>query len=218
MQKEFTIDHETLNLGGILSMPGQAKSWVIFAHGSGSSRLSPRNNWVAGELNLRGHATLLFDLLTPEEDKNYAYRFNISLLADRLELAVGWLLRSPYYQQQPISFFGASTGAAAALVAASRASANWHLSTVISRGGRPDLVVPATLRKVNVPVLLMVGSFDHEVITMNKLAAAHLPNSMITIIPGATHLFEEPGKLEDVVLHSADWLDNHLRPYQEVRA
>jgi putative phosphoribosyl transferase len=211
MIKEITIEHEGIKLGGHICAVPHARSWVIFAHGSGSSRKSSRNNWVASELNRRGHATLLFDLLTPKEDLNYDNRFNLPLLAQRLALATGWLLRSPNYQGQPLAYFGASTGAGAALVAASKMTPNTPLFTVISRGGRPDLAGKSTLQEVSVPVLLIVGSLDREVITLNEMARTYLRNSELQLVNGATHLFEEAGKLNDVVERTAFWLDERLK-------
>jgi alpha-beta hydrolase superfamily lysophospholipase len=165
---------------------------------------------VANELNRQGHATLLFDLLTPEEDLNYENRFNLFLLADRLKLATGWLLSSPYYKGQPLVYFGASTGAGAALIAASKLTGDFPLLTIISRGGRPDLAGASFLKEVFVPVLLIVGSLDDEVINLNEIAQVHLHNAKLQLVEGATHLFEEPGKLAEVVKVSADWLDEQL--------
>jgi putative phosphoribosyl transferase len=214
MIKEITIDHEGIKLSGHISAEPKARSWIIFAHGSGSSRKSSRNNWVANELNHRGHATLLFDLLTPEEDLNYDNRFNLPLLAERLELATEWLLRSPHYKGQPLAYFGASTGAGAALIAAEKLSGDTPLFTVISRGGRPDLTGQSALRKVSVPVLLIVGSLDREVITLNEMAQSHLRNAELKLVEGATHLFEEPGKLGEVVELCADWLNEQLNIHE----
>lgn len=210
MFKEITIDHLGLSLAGHISAEANARSWIIFAHGSGSSHKSPRNNWVASELNRLGHSTLLFDLLTPEEDLNYSNRFNISLLSDRLKLATQWLLHSPYYHGEPLIYFGASTGAAAALMAASQLPKDTSLLTVISRGGRPDLASESALRDVSVPVLLIVGSLDHEVITLNEMAQLHLKNAQLQLVAGATHLFEELGKMSEVVKISADWCEDQL--------
>jgi putative phosphoribosyl transferase len=211
MKKEITIDHRGLKLKGDLTDEPNAKSWIIFAHGSGSSRKSSRNSWVASELNRQGHSTLLFDLLTPEEDLDYENRFNLPLLAERLLLATDWLLMSPVYQGQSLAYFGASTGAGAALIAASKIPPETPLLTVISRGGRPDLAGESSLREVSVPVLLIVGSMDGEVIDLNKMAQAHLPSAELEIVKGATHLFEEPGKLNQVVQLSADWLERQLK-------
>jgi putative phosphoribosyl transferase len=199
VRKEIIIDHNEVKLHGHISGEVNSRSWIVFSHGSGSSRLSPRNNWIANELNCRGHATLLFDLLTPVEDLDYKNRFNIPLLADRLTLATMWLLRSSYYHKQPVAYFGASTGAGAALIAASKFRDDARLFTVISRGGRPDLAGKKTLRDLTVPVLLIFGSHDREVINLNEVALANLRNANLHLIDGATHLFEEPGKLNEVV-------------------
>jgi putative phosphoribosyl transferase len=211
--KEITIDHEGIKLNGHLTEEPGARSWIIFAHGSGSSRKSSRNNWVARELNRQGHATLLFDLLTPEEDLEYENRFNLPLLAERLLLATEWLLKSTYYLGQPLAYFGASTGAGAALIAASKLPEDAPLFTVISRGGRPDLAGEGALKKVLVPVLLIVGSLDREVITLNEMAQAHLTSAELQLVKGATHLFEEPGKLNKVVQLSSEWLDQQLKDW-----
>lgn len=203
------IEYEDIKLNGHISMQPHVRSWIIFAHGSGSSHKSPRNNWVASELNRMGHGILLFDLLTPEEDLEYANRFNLPLLAERLEVATKWLLDSSYYRGEPFAYFGASTGAGAALITASRIE-NPLFLTVISRGGRPDLAGEDALRKVFVPVLLIVGSLDLDVITLNQEARDYLPNAKIKLVQGATHLFEEEGKLAEVVRLCANWLDELL--------
>lgn len=210
MFREIIIDQEDITLKGHITAKANPKSWVIFAHGSGSSRKSPRNNWVAAELNNRGHATLLFDLLTPEEDLDYQNRFDIPLLAERLKIATEWLISSPDYQGEPVVYFGASTGAGAALLAASNLSKNFPLLSVISRGGRPDLAGRKALEKIYLPVLLIVGSLDDEVITLNEMALAQLQNGRLKLVEGATHLFEETGKLGEVVELCASWLDEQL--------
>lgn len=210
MMKEVLIDLAGLKLAGNISCEPKAKSWIIFAHGSGSSHKSPRNNWVAQELNHQGHATLLFDLLTPNEDLNYSNRFDLPLLAERLIMVTEWLLRSSYYQGEPVAYFGASTGAGAALIAAAKLSGKSPLFTVISRGGRPDLAGEEVLHEVSVPVLLIVGGLDGEVITLNEMAQSCLQTAELQIVEGATHLFEEEGKLEQVVKISADWLGRQL--------
>jgi pimeloyl-ACP methyl ester carboxylesterase len=211
MVKEVVIRQDDLTLEGHISFELNSRAWVIFAHGSGSSRKSSRNNWVAQELNKEGHATFLFDLLTAKEDLTYENRFHISLLARRLILATQWLLESPHYQGQPIVYFGASTGAGAALMAAAQAPAEWPLLTVISRGGRPDLAEKENLNQVFIPVLLIVGSLDDQVIELNEEAAHELKNVRIDIIEGATHLFEEPGKLAAVVRRCLEWLEIQLQ-------
>lgn len=210
MFEEILIKHQNLTLEGHVSYEENSKGWVIFAHGSGSSRKSSRNNWVAKELNKYGYSTLLFDLLTEREDMVYENRFNIPLLALRLILTTRWLINSDIYKGQPIAYFGASTGAAAALIAAGQASNEWPLFTVISRGGRPDLAGKENLHKVYVPVLLVVGDRDTEVIRLNREAGEELTNSQLTLIPGASHLFEEEGALDKVVIHAKKWLDSHL--------
>lgn len=209
MRHEIVITQEELRLEGHVSYGDDPKAWVIFAHGSGSSRKSSRNNWVAEELNRRGFGTLLFDLLTAEEDRVFENRFAIPLLAKRLLAATEWLLLSPHYQGQPFAYFGASTGAAAALTAAAKLELDSSLYTVISRGGRPDLA--QNLEHVTVPVLLIVGSRDEEVIALNRKAQGSLDRAQLTLIEGATHLFEEPGTLAEVVALSARWLDRHLQ-------
>lgn len=211
MFQEVTIDHEKVLLKGHLSTPSDSvKGWVIFAHGSGSSRHSPRNNWVATELNKHGFATFLFDLLTPKEDLIYRSRFNIPLLASRLLRATEWLIESKFYGGEAISYYGASTGAAAALMATAKADPQWPLFTVISRGGRPDLAEEENLRQIYLPVLLIVGSLDREVIHLNRLAQKHLVNAELVLVPGASHLFEEPGTLNEVVRMSCRWLEKQM--------
>ena len=192
---------------GALVLPEQAKGLVLFAHGSGSSRHSPRNNFVARVLNGRGLGTLLMDLLTPEEDKTYETRFDISLLTQRLLLATEWVRQQTAIRSLPLGYFGASTGAAAALKAA---AAEPSIRAVVSRGGRPDLA-GNDLSRVNTPVLLIVGGDDHDVIELNEDAFAKLRSiKELAIVPGATHLFEEPGTLEEVARIAADWLEKHL--------
>lgn len=216
MFQEIVIDIDGLKLEGHLSSEDNPKAWVIFAHGSGSSRKSSRNNWVAKELNKKGYGTFLFDLLTYEEDLIYENRFNIPLLAERLINASAWLMNSKFYTGLPIAYFGASTGAGAALIAAARVPESWPLYTVISRGGRPDLA-GKFLSDVRVPVLLIVGSLDSQVIELNRLAENELKNVKLSIVEGATHLFEEPGKLEEVVHLTSTWLDLELPEKEELR-
>lgn len=201
---------DALILSGHLTRPESPKGWIIFVHGSGSSRFSPRNNHVSRLLNEDGYGTLLFDLLTPEEDMNRKNRFDIGLLAWRTQKVTEWFLRSDFFHGEPLAYFGASTGAAAALVAASTETHPCPVFTVISRGGRPDLAGVERLRKIHVPVLLIVGSLDQEVVHLNKLATQELPDSRLLLIRGATHLFEEPGTLDEVIRHSVTWLDAHL--------
>ena len=218
MEKDITIVHDAKELRGRISIQPQTKSWVIFAHGSGSSHKSPRNNWVANELNKRGHSTLLFDLLTPQEDEIYRNRFNLLLLAERLMAATKWLLKSSYYHGEPFAYFGASTGAGAALIAAAMQSDNSKLFTVISRGGRPDLAGELALEQTSVPVLLIVGSLDKDVITLNEVAQKYLLEAKLELVAGATHLFEERGKLGEVVELCSMWLDQQLDRWNESKA
>ncbi len=197
------------NLGGILAVPTDACGLVIFAHGSGSSRFSPRNTFVAETLQSRGFATLLFDLLTEREAMNRRNVFDIPLLGSRVAEAVSWATSHPDTAQLPIGLFGASTGAAAALVAAAEQPA--EVKAVVSRGGRPDLAGQALFR-VKAPTLLIVGGHDYEVIELNREAKAMMRcDNRLAIVPGATHLFEEPGTLEQVVDLAGGWFAEHLQ-------
>lgn len=216
MFQEIKIEHDGLTLEGHLSSMENLKAWVIFAHGSGSSRKSPRNNWIAQELNKKGYGTFLFDLLTPEEDRIYENRFDIPLLAERLLTATAWLMNSQFYTGLPIAYFGASTGGGAALIAAARSPESWPIYTVVSRGGRPDLA-GKFLKDVRAPVLLLVGSLDLQVIELNQLAGNELKNVKLTLVEGATHLFEEPGKLAEVLHLTITWLDLQLPEEEELR-
>ena len=199
-----------LDLAGSLRIPRSAYALVAFAHGSGSSRLSPRNCAVAHGLNEAGIATLLFDLLTPAEEADRANVFNIPLLAERLVNAIRWLDAQPSRAKLPLGLFGASTGAAAALVAAARLPR--RVSAVVSRGGRPDLAGDA-LGQVHAPTLLIVGGTDFGVIELNEQALARLSGpKALQIVPAASHLFPEPGALEAVIDHAARWFERHLRP------
>ncbi len=199
-----------IGLAGTLHVPSEAYALVAFAHGSGSSRLSPRNMAVASALNTRGIATLLFDLLIPAEEADRANVFDIPLLADRLVDVVRWLDEQPSVAKLPLGLFGASTGAAAALVAAAKLPR--RIGAVVSRGGRPDLAGDA-LDAVRAPTLLIVGGVDFGVIELNEQAFARLqgPKSL-EIVPGASHLFPEPGALEVVIGHAARWFERHLAP------
>ncbi|MCO5107021.1 MAG: dienelactone hydrolase family protein [Burkholderiaceae bacterium] len=197
------------SLPGTLSLPEPARGLVAFAHGSGSSRLSPRNTYVAEVLQRAGIATLLFDLLTPDEDRDRAARFDIALLTSRLLLAAAWVERRPDLRALPLGYFGASTGAAAALEAAAKQGA--RVAAVVSRGGRPDLAAAGLLEAVSAPTLLIVGGEDDVVIELNRKAMARMRcETKLVIVPGATHLFEEPGTLEQVARHAADWFGDRM--------
>ena len=202
------IPAEEVSLEAILDLPEQPAGVVLFAHGSGSGRLSPRNNFVAAELRRAGLATLLMDLLTPAEDRDHAQRFDIELLTARLAAAAGYLAGEKSTAALPLGLFGASTGAAAALCLAAAESV--RVAAVVSRGGRPDLAGEA-LTKVRAPTLLIVGSLDIEVIALNQGAAARLAClKELAIVPGATHLFEEAGTLEQVATLAAAWFQRYL--------
>jgi pimeloyl-ACP methyl ester carboxylesterase len=197
-----------LGLEGLLRLPEPARALVLFAHGSGSGRLSPRNNQVAEALRPTGLATLLFDLLTEEESTDRANVFDIELLAERLGVATGWARQQEALKRLPIGYFGASTGAAAALVAA--AGSPDEIGAIVSRGGRPDMAGPA-LGKVRAPTLLIVGGDDTAVLELNRAALAQLRcEKELQIVPGATHLFEESGALDQVVELARRWFDDHL--------
>jgi putative phosphoribosyl transferase len=194
---------------GMLEIPEQAVGLVLFAHGSGSSRHSPRNNYVAGVLRKAGVGTLLMDLLTPEEDRDYAQRFDIGLLTQRLLAAANWVRNQEAALKLSLGFFGASTGAAAALEAA--ALLGHDAKGVVSRGGRPDLASRDALASVAAPTLLLVGGLDDGVIDLNQRAYDQLRcEKELIIVPGATHLFEEPGTLEEVASQAASWFAHHL--------
>lgn len=211
---EVAIATGGVELQGMLNLPDEASGIVIFAHGSGSSRFSIRNQRVAQALNQAGLATLLFDLLTAEEhDRDLGtaeYRFDIALLTHRLIGAVDWLsLHSPI-KTLSTGLFGASTGAAAALQAA--AELEGQISAVVSRGGRPDLAGSDALSRVECPTLLLVGGLDDVVIDLNRQAASQMHcHKDLVIIPGATHLFEEPGTLEEVERLSVEWFGRYLK-------
>jgi putative phosphoribosyl transferase len=197
-----------LRLAGDLRLPEPAAGLVVFAHGSGSSRLSPRNRQVAEALNQSGFATLLFDLLTPEEELDRANVFDIELLAERLQAVTEWVGAEADLSDLPIGYFGASTGAAAALRAAARLGRG--IDAVVSRGGRPDLAAES-LEAVVSPTLLIVGGADWQVLELNEGAAKLLRcEHEVAVVPGATHLFEEPGALERVAELAADWFSRHL--------
>src|SRR5918992_700447 len=203
-----------VTLEGNLTLPEKATGIVLFAHGSGSSRHSPRNRYVARLLNEAKLGTLLVDLLTAEEEvtdmRTAHLRFDIGLLARRLVAVTDWLTQQPHTRAVPIGYFGASTGAGAALVAA--AERPEAVAAIVSRGGRPDLAGPA-LARVRAPTLLIVGSRDVQVIELNRLALAQLRcEKRLEIIPGASHLFEEPGALDAVARLAREWFEHYLSP------
>jgi pimeloyl-ACP methyl ester carboxylesterase len=202
------VEIGALRLAALLGLPRAPIGLVIFAHGSGSGRFSPRNAYVAEGLQHAGLATLLLDLLTPDEERDRANVFDIGLLADGLEQATDWAAAQPPIAALPIGYFGASTGAAAALVAAVHRRAS--VRAIVSRGGRPDLA-GEYLPRVKAPTLLLVGSLDVPVITLNGDAhrLLHCEKRMI-LVPGATHLFEEPGTLDTVIRHAVSWFNAHL--------
>jgi predicted phosphoribosyltransferase/dienelactone hydrolase len=203
------IRADTVELEGDLDLPHAPLGLVLFAHGSGSSRLSPRNRFVAEALNRRGLATLLFDLLTPREDAVAANRFDLALLVRRLRAAVAWARSDARCRGLPLGLFGASTGAAAALCVA--VLEHEAVSAVVSRGGRPDLAGEQMLQLVRTPVLLIVGGADREVLALNRAAAASLGAwARVEVVPGAGHLFEEPGALERVAESAAGFLAPEL--------
>lgn len=197
-----------LKLGGFLHVPSDATAIVVFVHGSGSSRFSPRNQYVAECLVKRGFATLLFDLLTEDEARLRAHVFDIPLLTDHLTTASEWLRRQPKLQHLALGYFGASTGAAAALLAAADPSS--AVKAIVSRGGRPDLAGDA-LAKIMAPTLLIVGGHDLEVLELNEDAYLQLAGpKRLAVVPGATHLFEEAGALDQVVDLAAAWFERYL--------
>ena len=209
---EITISIDNKDINGSMEIPPAARGIVLFAHGSGSSRFSSRNRYVAKILNENNLGTLLFDLLTEEEEKidiyTAEYRFNIRLLAERLVAVTDWLLKYQFIKNLKVGYFGASTGAAAALIAAAEKSD--VIFAVVSRGGRPDLAMES-LTMVKAPTLLIVGGEDFQVIELNETALKMInAKKKLEIIPGATHLFEEPGALEKVAALSAKWFRENL--------
>lgn len=211
--RPVTIPAREASLAGDLTVPAGANGIVLFAHGSGSSRASPRNVWVAARLARAGLATLLFDLLTRSEEQRDIYtrehRFDIALLSRRLVEATDWIDTQPELRALPIGYFGASTGAAAAVVAA--AERKDRVGAVVSRGGRPDLAGADILARVSAPTLLIVGGNDDVVIDLNQRALTAMTcEKRLDIVPGATHLFEEPGALEQVATLAAEWLVEFL--------
>ncbi len=212
--RDVKITTAGVELAGTLIVPDEAQGVILFAHGSGSSRQSPRNQYVAAVLRESGLATLLMDLLTPEEESVDQYsrhlRFDIELLAQRLIGATDWLRSEATTRELPIGYFGASTGAGAALLAA--AERGGVVRAIVSRGGRPDLAGPALMR-VHAPTLLIVGGADAPVIDLNERALELLEaEKELHIVPRATHLFEEPGALEEVARLAAEWFAHHLEP------
>ncbi|HMM47561.1 MAG TPA: alpha/beta hydrolase [Thiobacillaceae bacterium] len=198
-----------VTLEGMLELPDAAIGLVLFAHGSGSSRHSPRNNYVAGVLRAAGVGTLLMDLLSAGEDRDYSRRFDIGLLTRRLLDAARWVSEQEAIRDLPLGFFGASTGAAAALEAAAALADGAR--AVVSRGGRPDLASAHALQRVKAPTLLLVGGHDDGVIDLNQLAYDQLRcEKEMVVVPGATHLFEEPGTLEMAATRAAEWFAAHL--------
>ena len=207
-KEEIEIPLPNVILTGNISIPKNTDSIIVFAHGSGSSRHSSRNKFVAQLLHEAGFATLLFDLLTLDEDKDYSTRFDINLLSQRLVIATQWLKSKPDFDLN-IGYFGASTGAAATLQAA--AQLRNLVKAVVSRGGRPDLALDF-LPMVKAPTLLIIGSLDYPVIQLNEVALAQLTGEkQLVIVEGATHLFEEPGKLEEVAAHASKWFSKYLK-------
>lgn len=203
MGKLVNVKIDSASLEGMLEIPKGANCLVLFAHGSGSSRLSPRNTYVAGVLNKAKIATFLFDLLTEEEDQNYENRFNINLLTQRLVAVTGWVKRQEQTKNLKIGYFGASTGAASALIAASMLKSG--IVAVVSRGGRPDLAIDVLDRVVS-PTLLIVGGNDLDVIKLNQRVYEALEcTKKLEIVKGATHLFEEEGALEKVAELANSW-------------
>ncbi len=214
LNQEVDINAEEVPIKGNLAVPKKAQGIVIFAHGSGSGRFSPRNKFVASELNKAAIATLLVDLLTEEEEKEdeitREHRFNIDLLAGRLIYATHFVNLNPKTKHLKVGYFGASTGAAAAIVAAAQLPE--RIEAIVSRGGRPDLAGEA-LGRVKAPIMLLVGGEDYEVIDLNNQALSRLTNAKnkeLVIIPGATHLFEEPGALEDVAGYAVEWFQKYF--------
>jgi putative phosphoribosyl transferase len=204
-----SIPSGRLAMEGVLELPPTPCGVVVFSHGSGSGRHSPRNRYVAQELRGAGLGTMLLDLLTPEEDRDYEMRFDINLLTQRLGDAVRFVRRHTSTRLLPVGLFGASTGAASALRVA--AAMPEDVKAVVSRGGRPDLTGDEVLSRVKAPTLLIVGGLDHGVIGLNQAAHALLHcEKSIAIVRGATHLFEEPGALEEVARLAGDWFARHL--------
>lgn len=211
---EIPVDHR--NLSGILTLPHNTNGLVLFAHGSGSSRRSPRNQFVAGILHDAGIGTLLFDLLEESEAEDRTNIFDVTMSAERLEAAAAWSHRQPESRKLPMGYFGASTGAAAALIAAARCKT--PVAAVVSRGGRPDLASDF-LPQVEAPTLLIVGSKDNEVLELNRKALTRLRcEKELALVRGATHLFEEPGALMQVAMLASTWFERCLRAVRKAEA
>ncbi len=207
-EKSVTVQANSISLEASLAIPKGARGIVLFAHGSGSSRLSPRNIYVAKELQRAGLATILMDLLTEEEDVQYERRFDIKLLSKRLIAGINWIKKEPATKSLAIGLFGASTGAAAALEAAAQVDG---IRAVVSRGGRPDLAAEEGLAGISTPTLFIVGGKDETVIELNQRVYQRLKAAKkLVIIPGATHLFEESGALEAVAKEAAKWFVKYL--------
>jgi len=213
--KEVAIPVKSITLKGELAVPLNATAIIVFSHGSGSSRFSSRNQMVAAYLRERNFGTLLFDLLTNQEDEDYDNRFNIDLLSSRLIGVTEWLNANPATKDLSVGYFGASTGAASALQAAANLGS---VGAVVSRGGRPDLAM-RFVERVEAPTLLIVGGLDSVVLELNQrvLQRLHCPKDLI-IVEGATHLFEEPGKLDKVATLAAEWFEKYLSPVAAVRS
>ncbi|CAA9409171.1 MAG: Protein-L-isoaspartate O-methyltransferase [uncultured Ramlibacter sp.] len=212
-EDEVRIQTGSSRLYGDLVVPEGAGGLVLFVHGSGSGRHSARNRRVAHRLHRERIATLLFDLLTPQEEQEdlhtRQHRFDIALLTRRLEDAATWALQQAALRSMKMGYFGASTGSAAALIAAARLGSK--VAAVVSRGGRPDLAGPAVLEAIRAPTLLIVGEADHAVMNLNQQALARLGcERRLAVVPGATHLFEEPGALDEVANLAAEWFGLHL--------
>jgi dienelactone hydrolase len=213
VSREVRIPAGEAWLYGDLCMPAGFAGLVVFAHGSGSGRHSARNRQVAAHLQQGGIATLLFDLLTAQEEQvdvhTREHRFDIPLLTQRMQDATAWVHAQPELREAPIGYFGASTGSAAALIAAARLGN--RIAAVVSRGGRPDLAGTAALQAVTAPTLLIVGGADHDVIELNRQAFERMGcEKRLAVVPGATHLFEEPGTLEQVSELATNWFTQHM--------
>jgi putative phosphoribosyl transferase len=210
MNETLRIKIDDVFLEGELTIPESPLGLIIFSHGSGSSRFSPRNKLVSQFLNNNGFGTFLFDLLTQEEDQDYDLRFDIELLSSRLEEVTRYLLKLAELKNLAFGYFGASTGAASALIAASKLQSK--IMAVVSRGGRPDMA-SGYLENVKAPTLLIVGELDFDVLNLNKKALEEMPGKKnLEIVEAATHLFEEPGTLEQVAELSLDWFNQNLNP------